>query len=342
MSFSEIRFPGSLRGLSERSLGPESGLDVRTRAVDGLNVLRVYGLLWERNVCRDTASLTEARNCHRPKARLEVRGDLGGPPLVTMMESADLRNRNDRPLFGRPDGPSLRRVLLQSQVCPGSMIVIEEISKVPVKAAFVEYDDVVQALAANGSDDPLDISTLPRRAWRGQDLFDPHGLNLMNEVLPKDPIAVPQQVTWRCVPWKSLSKLLNGPSRCGMSCHSKVENSPALVCQHHKHIQDLKSDRRYREEIDGNHTLHMVLKKGSPGLRWRSSPADHVFAYAGFADKSLSPTRVLLTGSKPSSLRWQSASSRLVEHRREPGNGHPWQHRKDRAAFPKPAARKAL
>jgi hypothetical protein len=53
------------------------------------------------------------------------------------------------------------------------MIAIEEISKVPVKASFVEYDDVVQALAANGSDDPFDISTLPRRARRvASDLLD--------------------------------------------------------------------------------------------------------------------------------------------------------------------------
>jgi hypothetical protein len=116
----------------------------------------------------DTRLMTTKR-----RRRLEVRGKLSGAPLVTMMESADLRNRNDPPGFGRLDGPSLRRVLLQSQVCPGLMIVIEEISKVPVKTSFVEYNDVVQALAANGSDDPFDIRTLPGRAWRGQDLFDP-------------------------------------------------------------------------------------------------------------------------------------------------------------------------
>jgi hypothetical protein len=41
----------------------------------------------------------------------------------------------------------------------------------PVKASFVEYDDVAQALSANGSDDAFDISTLPRRTRRGQHLL---------------------------------------------------------------------------------------------------------------------------------------------------------------------------
>src|SRR5260370_29091881 len=201
-----------------------------------------------------------------------------------MMKSADLRNRNDTPGFGRLDGPRLRRVLLQSQVCPASMIVVQEISKVSAKASFVEYDDVVQALAANRSDHPFHISTLPWRARRGQHLFDPHGVDLMREVMPKDPIAIPQQIARRGVPGKGFPQLLYSPFRCWTSGHGEVENPPAVVCQHQKHIQDLKPDRRHREEINGHHTLHMVLQKGSPGLRWRSSPADHVFAHAGFSD----------------------------------------------------------
>jgi hypothetical protein len=36
-----------------------------------------------------------------------------------------------------------------------------------VKTSFSEYDDVVEALATNGSDDAFYIRTLPRRAWRG-------------------------------------------------------------------------------------------------------------------------------------------------------------------------------
>lgn len=148
-----------------------------------------------------------------------------------MMKPADLRNRDDTPGFGILNGPRRRRVLLQPQVCPGSMIVGEEISKVPVKTAFVKDDDVVQALPANGSDDSFDISTLPWRARRGQDLVDTHGRDLMDEILSKDPIAIAQQIAGRGIPGESLSELLDSPFRYGMRGHGKVENSAPVVCQ---------------------------------------------------------------------------------------------------------------
>jgi len=41
------------------------------------------------------------------------------------------------------------------------MIVVDEVLKVSVQTALVEYDHVIQALAANGADHPFDIGTLP-------------------------------------------------------------------------------------------------------------------------------------------------------------------------------------
>ena len=38
------------------------------------------------------------------------------------------------------------------------MIVVEEVLKVSVQTALVEYDHVIQALAAEGADHPFDIS----------------------------------------------------------------------------------------------------------------------------------------------------------------------------------------
>ncbi len=41
------------------------------------------------------------------------------------------------------------------------MIVVEEVSEVQLEASFIRYDEIVQTLAANGSDDSLHICTLP-------------------------------------------------------------------------------------------------------------------------------------------------------------------------------------
>jgi hypothetical protein len=42
------------------------------------------------------------------------------------------------------------------------MIVIREFSEVAIQAGFTEHDHVIEALPANGADQPLDIGSLPR------------------------------------------------------------------------------------------------------------------------------------------------------------------------------------
>jgi hypothetical protein len=47
------------------------------------------------------------------------------------------------------------------------MIIVHECLEVPVQAAFVEHDQVIQAFAADRADDPLNVSTL--QGERGAD-----------------------------------------------------------------------------------------------------------------------------------------------------------------------------
>jgi hypothetical protein len=63
------------------------------------------------------------------------------------------------------------------------------------KAPFIEHEYVIQTLTSNRADHAFDVRPLPRRAWRSQDLFNPHRFDLINEVLPKDPVAIAQQIT---------------------------------------------------------------------------------------------------------------------------------------------------
>jgi hypothetical protein len=58
------------------------------------------------------------------------------------------------------------------------------------QAGLMENNQVIQALAVNRADHAFHISPLPGRARRSQDLFDPHRLDLLDEVLPKDPVAI--------------------------------------------------------------------------------------------------------------------------------------------------------
>jgi hypothetical protein len=65
----------------------------------------------------------------------------------------------------------------------------------------------------------------------------------------------PQQITWRGVPRKCVAELLGSPLRGGMGRDPEVEDSAALVSQNQEHIQELKPDRRHREEVDDTMVL---------------------------------------------------------------------------------------
>ena len=71
------------------------------------------------------------------------------------------------------------------------MIVADEVLQVSVQTVIIEYDHVIQALAADGADHSFYIGTLPGRPRSRKHLLDAHGLHLVDEVRAEDPIAIP-------------------------------------------------------------------------------------------------------------------------------------------------------
>ena len=57
--------------------------------------------------------------------------------------------------------------------------------------AFAEYDDVVEAVAADAADHTLSVWILPRAPRGGEYLFDAHAANAPLEWFSKDRIAIP-------------------------------------------------------------------------------------------------------------------------------------------------------
>ena len=79
------------------------------------------------------------------------------------------------------------------------------------EAALVEYDHVIEALAANGADHSFDICTLPWGSRGRQHFPDSHRIYLGHKVLSKDAITVSQQLLWCAFPWKRFTRLLRRP-----------------------------------------------------------------------------------------------------------------------------------
>ena len=87
---------------------------------------------------------------------------LGGATFVPMMQPANLRHRYHAPRLRRLHRPTLRRVLRQRQMSARAVIILQEQLQTSVQRRFVDDDPVVQTLAPNCTDDPLDIRTLLR------------------------------------------------------------------------------------------------------------------------------------------------------------------------------------
>ena len=106
-----------------------------------------------------------------------------------MVESSDLRKRNDLAMRGRLDGTRLRRVFGESQVRTRVVVVAEVIAKTTTQVSLVEDDDVVEEFASDGADHALGEGVLPRRAGRSENLGDADALHPSSELAAVDAVA---------------------------------------------------------------------------------------------------------------------------------------------------------
>ena len=71
------------------------------------------------------------------------------------------------------------------------MVVVEVSRNDAPEMAFVQNDDVIEAVASQGSDEPLHERVLPRTSRCANDLLDPHALDPPFKCAAVDRIAIP-------------------------------------------------------------------------------------------------------------------------------------------------------
>ena len=133
--------------------------------------------------------------------------------------------------------------------------------KTASEVPFVEYDHVVQALAANRTNDPLHIWILPRTPGCGEDFLDVKTADSLPEVRAIHFIAVTQQIPRRRIPWKSFYDLLSYPLGDRMLSHVEVDHLAPMMRENNQDKQYLEFHRGHCEEIDGHQILEVVIDK---------------------------------------------------------------------------------
>ena len=72
-------------------------------------------------------------------------------------------------------------------------------------------DHMVQAVSADGTDQPLHVGPLPGAGRSGEDFLNVHALDSLAKVTPVDFVPISQQVAWRRIFRKGLNHLLLCP-----------------------------------------------------------------------------------------------------------------------------------
>src|SRR5260370_2962144 len=157
-----------------------------------------------------------------------------------------------------------------------SFVVFEIALQDAAQPGLMEDNDVVQALAPNGTDETLNVGILPRALRCSQDFVNAHPSSCLTKLLSIDCVAVAQQVPRGIVPRECFQKLSSSPFACLVSGHSEMHRTSPIMAKNHEGEQELKSDGRHDEEVYGDQVLGVVFEKGSPRLGGRFPVPDHV------------------------------------------------------------------
>ena len=162
-----------------------------------------------------------------------VCGDgLRRPADVAMMQATDFGNRDDRAQLGRFDWPAVGGILVEREVSARAMVVREVRNQDASQMPLAKDDDVIEAVAPDGADEPLRERILPRRLRRRENFADAQALHAPPEPLAVDLVAIAEEVGRRGVVREGVHDLLGRPSGSGMLGDVEVENAPAVVGEH--------------------------------------------------------------------------------------------------------------
>ena len=186
-----------------------------------------------------------------------------------MVEATDFANRDDLAEFRPLNWAAVGRILVEREVSTRPVIVREVASQGAAQVPFAKDEDVIQALAPDGADEPLREGVLPRAVRRREDFTDAHALHALPEHVTVDRVAIAEEVGRGGVVREGVHDLLGRPGSGGMLGDIEVEDAPAVVGEHDEDEQNAQARGRNSEEIDGDEVPDVIGQEGAPRLRRR-------------------------------------------------------------------------
>ena len=153
------------------------------------------------------------------------------------------------------------------------MIIGDIARKHATQVRLAQNDDVIQTLAAQGTDQPLYVRILPETGRGGHDFRDPQAGDPAAERVAVDDVAISQEPSRCRVVGKGFNDLLHRPRGLRMLRDRKVDDSSALVREQHQDEQHVSGEGQDREEVHRDQGRCVIGQECSPRLGGRTTPS---------------------------------------------------------------------
>src|SRR5207245_297655 len=174
---------------------------------------------------------------------------------------------------------------------------------------LADYYDMVKAFPPNRPNHPLRIGVSPWRAWRNNRLPDVQQPRLTRKSFAVDLIPVPDHMPRALFLPARLDQLSCRPFRRRVLSDIEMHQPAPAVGQHHEHEQDPKGRGGYREEIQRDYVLRVILQKRTPRLRRRPPRPEHVLRNRRLRDRQAQLQQLAVDPSAHPREDWRGSSA---------------------------------
>ena len=157
-------------------------------------------------------------------------------------------------------------VFIEAEMRATAMVIAEVRRQKAAQVRGVQNDQVIEALATNGPDQPLDKRVLPGTDGTGYDFANRHAHDASLEHVAVNAVSVAQQPPWSSIVGKRVDDLLRRPFGRGVLGHVEVNDAAPFVRQHQEYEQDPSGHGRNGEEIHRGSRRDVIREEGSPRL----------------------------------------------------------------------------
>jgi hypothetical protein len=120
---------------------------------------------------------TEQPSTPEPSQLYSYHERLGRTSFVAMMQTTDLRERDNLAGSGRVYRSALRTILGEREMGSGLVVIVKVRRQHAAQMILIEDVDVIQTFTADRTNDAFDVAVLPRRARCSNNLLDTHHTN---------------------------------------------------------------------------------------------------------------------------------------------------------------------